>query len=534
MDKTSLFLKDSASKIVSVAMAGLLCVWAIPARAFALTDTDEGASSNAVESGQILESGSKDASSGDTSGGDSASGQDSASASDAAAFGTGSEASSDGDAVNGDATDGSSSATGQSAVTELGADASAATSESSESQGTYNGIAIDGDFSDWDAVKKYDVSDDTDAWGNKKTWDTVNEVAMVWDGDYVYLYFESNNDDPGAVTGAGPYSNGQFAITTDLGNQTLIQLQRGPQVAGVDGAKVAVNNYDWAKTPHKWEVAIPASALGKYKETISFGMYQATPTITDVADLQGSKGGDFNGIVYDGYYDDWDYYPHTTIEYATAGTQDHVVDSRGALYADSSQQKLFGHVETTMPAHLNEDGGEFTSAVSIRVNGDDDLMLTPRFIAVAADGTIDWNPQLSGLANGTYEFYLTSSTVNGTSKNINDLQADDVIYGKAMITIADGKDEMEWEIDIPTLAANLHSGWGQSKDTVSIDPNDIKVFEAQYGRLGQQWVKTAGTSTLPAMGIGLCLATVAGVYAYRRCKRKDASAAQANVQAARN
>ena len=391
----------------------------------------------------------------------------------------------------------------------------------------YAGIKIDGDFSDWDGVPKYDVKD-VDLNGNAKGWDTVDKMAMVWDGDWVYLYFESNADDPGAVTGAGPHNNGQFSIKTDLGNETLVQLQRGPAVGGVEGASVACNNYDWAKTPHKWEVAVPASALGNYSKTISFGMYQVEPTITGVANLKADDSGKtFDGITYDGNYDDWDGYPHTTIEYATSGTQASVVDSRGALYADSTQQKLFGHAVTSMPAHLDEKGGEFTSAVSIRINGDDDLMLTPRFIAVDANGDIDWNPTLQGLADGTYEFYLTSTTVDGTSKNINDLKADDVIYGKAKITIAAGRQDMEWYMDIPTLAANLHSGWGQSKETVSIDPNNITKFESQYGRLGQQWVETAGVSTMPFVGVGLGVAAVAGTYAYRRRKNNGDSDAAA-------
>ena len=94
-----------------------------------------------------------------------------------------------------------------------------------------------------------------------------------------------------------------------------------------------------------------------------------------------------------------------------------------------------------------------------------------------------------------------------------------------MITIADGQQDMEWEMDIPTLAANLHSGGGQSKETVSIDPNDIKKFSAQYGRLGQEWVTTAGTSTAPFLGIGLCIAAVGAVYGWRRYKRNAAAAA---------
>ena len=385
----------------------------------------------------------------------------------------------------------------------------------------YTGIKIDGDFSDWDGVPKYDVKD-VDLNGNAKGWDTVNKMAMVWDGDWVYLYFESNADDPGAMSGAGPNNNGQFSIKTDLGNETLVQLERGPKVGGVSGATVACNNYDWAKTPHKWEVAVPASALGNYSKTISFGMYQVEPTITGVANLkQDDNGKTFDGITYDGKYDDWDGYPHTTIQYATSGTHADVVDSRAALYADSAQQKLFGHAVTTMPEHLDEKGGEFTQAVSIRINGDSDLMLTPRFIAVDADGNIDWNPTRQGLADGTYEFYLTSTTVDGTSKNINDLKADDVIYGKAEVTIADGQQDMEWYMDIPTLAKNLHKGWGQSKETVSIDPNSITKFESQYGRLGQQWVETAGVSTMPFVGVGLGVAAVAGTYAYRRRKNGD-------------
>lgn len=408
-------------------------------------------------------------------------------------------------------------------------DAAAETS----SNATYKGIAIDGDFSDWDAVAKYDVDDSADAWGNKKTWDTVNGVSMVWDGDWVYLYFESNADDPGAVTGAGPNNNGQFAITTDLGNQTLIQLQRGNGtlvVSGVEGASIKVNNYDWAKTPHKCEVAIPASLLGDYKESINFGMYQVEPTIIGVKDLQGSKGGEFNGIVYDGEYSDWTYYPHTTIQYATSGTGEHAVDAKGALYADNSSHTLFGHAVTTMPEHVNDDMGaiELSHAISLRVNGDDNLMFTPRFVAVDEAGNIDWNSDPGKLANGTYEFYLFSTTCNATSANINDLQNDDVCYGKAKITITDGKAETEWEIDIPTLAAHLHGNWGQSKDFTAIDADSIKKFEVQYGRLGQQWITTAGTSTAPFVGIGVCLAAVGGVYAWRR-KKGGAAPAAANV-----
>ena len=376
--------------------------------------------------------------------------------------------------------------------------------------GAYAGITIDGDFSDWDAVAKVDT-DSTAGWGH------VNKMAMVWDGDWVYLYLESEDSNPRAMTGAGPSGNGKFVITTDLGNQTLVDLSGAPEaVKGIDGATIAANSTAWGQPPYKWEVAIPASALGAYSKTISFGLYQQDATITDVANLSGSDDEDrtFNGITYDGKYDDWTYYPHTTIQYAGSGTGETVVDARGALYADSD--KLYGHVVTNMPAHLSEAGGEFTSAVSLKLNDDEDLMLTPRFIAVDANGNIDWNPQTSGLAAGTYEFYLASTTTNGTSTNINDLKDDDVIYGRAKVTIGSDKDEMEYEIDIPTLAAHLHANGGQDKAETSIDPSNITKFSAQYGRIGQEWVTTAGTSTAPVLGVGLCLAAVGGTYAHRR------------------
>ena len=85
-----------------------------------------------------------------------------------------------------------------------------------------------------------------------------------------------------------------------------------------------------------------------------------------------------------------------------------------------------------------------------------------------------------------------------------------------MVTIGADKDEMEYVIDTPTLAAHLHASGGQDKAETSIDPSSITKFSAQYGRIGQEWVTTAGTSTAPVLGVGLCLAAVGGTYAYRR------------------
>ncbi len=391
--------------------------------------------------------------------------------------------------------------------------------------GSYQGITIDGDFSDWDAVAKTPVT----------TGGVLTETAMVWDGDYVYLYFKENTKIWNAITWDGAYSNGQFAITTDMGRSVLVRLSHRnnsePCVNGVDGAKVAVDSTAWGQDSYQWEVSIPSSELPKYKQTISFGLYQGATFIQNVANLQGDPDADnnnFSGITYDGLYGDWDYYPHVLLNYATPGTQEKVVDADGAMYA--SDGKLYAHVVTNMPAHLQEAGGEFTSAVTIRINGD--KMFYPRFLAVAADGTINFNSDVSSLSPGTYEFYMFDA--NGWKMedrgvtNISQLQANgskgarfdnghiyfnehgNGVYGKMYVTISPSEDNMEFEIDLDSVAKLL----GMSTD-------EIRTLEGQWGRIGQQWVTTAGTPTGAGMGLFLCLSTTGVVYLAQRKRKKQ-------------
>lgn len=393
-------------------------------------------------------------------------------------------------------------------------------------QAAYEGIVIDGKFDDWEAVPKCDVNEN-------KGWDTVDQMAMVWDGDWIYLYFMAAGTDQGwavtgnwdSVCGGGPKNNGQYAITTDLDRTITIQLANSngvPTVAGVSGAKVAVNNKSWDKAPHMWEVAIPADVLvdkdtgkDKYKDSISFGFYQVEPIITGVSNLQDGDNEDktFNGIKYDGEYEDWSYYPHSVIQHATSGTQENVVDAEAALYAEGDT--LYGHVVTNMPAHLQEAGQEFTEGITIKINDDEKLEFAPRFIAVDENGNINWNPQRQGLSNGTYEFYIVSLDAPGTSKNINDLKPGDTIYGRMLVTIQEGRNECEWEMDIEKLASHLRPNVSGTEIT-KIDPSDIKTISAQYIRIGNEWVTTAGTSTGPIVGIILCLGVVGGVLLYRK------------------
>jgi len=85
-------------------------------------------------------------------------------------------------------------------------------------------------------------------------------------------------------------------------------------------------------------------------------------------------------ITYDGLYGDWNKYPHTTIQYATPGTHEHVADASAAIYCDGTQ--LFGHVETPMQAHLTEAGGELTQAITIKFNDNWSQVFYPRMETV--------------------------------------------------------------------------------------------------------------------------------------------------------
>lgn len=398
----------------------------------------------------------------------------------------------------------------------------------------YYGITIDGDFSDWAGVQKY-----PGALG-------VNEVAFVFDGDYLYVYIDEP-EQAFRATWSGTHGNGKFAFVTDLGYETLFQLtpENGGSVAGVEGVLCAHSDVTWGLPGYYWEIAIPASNLGAYNETVSFGHYLAENMyVSNVANISGGSsagseagnnngeaggntgtqeetggnsgipanpGGSFSGIVYDGNYDDWLYYPHEVIEYATAGTQENVPDAEAALY--SADGILYGHVVTYMTEHLNEGGGEFTQAVTIQVNNNWSTSFYPMPVTVDGAGNINYFPQLSGLAQGTYEFWLLDAQGWAAATNISQLTdpmepyiyGTNAVYGKMMITVGPSKDEMEYWIDIPTLAQKFN-----------METDNVSTLSAQYGRIGQKWLTTAGTSTGPLLGLTLCMSVVACSFIHKR------------------
>ena len=363
-----------------------------------------------------------------------------------------------------------------------------------ETEATYNGIVIDGEFDDWDAVKKYDALCANDAHG-----ECISKTAMMFDGDYVYVYIRDGVS--GSASGAGTHSNGKYSITTDLGNGLVFQLDSKGYVNGVDGV-------DCRHVGNQWEIAIPADALPAYNKTISFGLYQSEPFVSGVANIRDDGSSDdktIYDIKYDGLYGDWEYYPHTRINYATPGTQHNKVDAMGALFSDGNV--VLGHAYTMMPEHLNEAGGEFTYALSIKFNDDYNQIIAPRFVTVDEQGNINWNPKTEDLSEGTYEFYMFDIGSWGTSKNINELNDADICYGKMTITVGSNRDECEFYFDIDKVAQKL-----------GCDVSDFKQISAQFGRMGQQWINTAGASSGAWLGLFICIAATCGVVVYKKKK----------------
>ena len=220
----------------------------------------------------------------------------------------------------------------------------------------------------------------------------------------------------------------------------------------------------------------------------------------DKGSSHGALNKKFDGITYDGEYSDWDDYPHSLIEYSTQGGQ--TDDSEAALYA--SDGHLYGHVKSLL--HKTTEGKNEFMPFAVRANKNDKTSISFRFVSVDKDGNINWNPKLTNLENGTYEFTLVDIGSWTTYKNVSDKGFID--YGKIKITTGSKYDEMEYRIYMNKLAKKF-----------GLDENEMKVLQAQYINIGEEWVTYAGTSTGPFVGVTMCCLTAAGVLSYK--KRKD-------------
>ena len=365
---------------------------------------------------------------------------------------------------------------------ETEAPAETETPGSGDNGNAYNGITIDGNFSDWKYIAKTPVNNGA-----------VVEAAMIFDGDWVYIYIKDEGN--GCATWSGAYSNGNFTILTDTGRNTVFKLGTN-YIGGVDGAEVIYSN-------NQYEIAIPASAVKQYNSTISFGYYMADEMIIkDVANLQGG-GGSFGGITYDGLYGDWDHYPHQLIQYATPGT--HIVDdglSEGALYTTGTT--LYGHVK-----YIRQNSNIVFQPFTLRFNQDSSKEFNFRLISKDANGKYT-AANISNLAQGTYEFYL--GDMNGWQPEAYEGTGEEYpVYGFIYVTIGSYYQEMEFSVNLEKVAEKL-----------GLDVNELQVIQAQYINIGTEWVTSAGTSTGPVAGIVLSCGAVVCVLADRKRKMRKA------------
>lgn len=351
----------------------------------------------------------------------------------------------------------------------------------------YEGIQMDGRFGDWAAVTKYPGNDPNG---------TVDEAAMVFDGDAVYIYIQDAKARTAA--GAGPQSTGKFAITTDLGRPVLFQLTADDRINGIEGAEAI-------HVGHQWEICVPRSELPPYKETLSFGVYLQEPMVENVANVDGSAGSvteEFEGVVVDGKYGDWLPYPHTIIEYATQGTADKYEDCIGALYV--ADGKIYSHVETSMTPHLGAQGGDFLAGITVAFNGErwSGPALRPVMRYEGEDTIVN---ERTGLEQGTYTFDIYDASTANWDKDWKEQPK----FGKMKVTINGYRDELELELDMDAVAEFL----GLSK-------SDMKLVEINYGRLGDQWLSAAGTSSGPWLWLLVILPCLALVWYQRQKKQK--------------
>lgn len=351
---------------------------------------------------------------------------------------------------------------------------------------TYKGIVIDGKFDDWNAVTKYDAK-----CPDPQHPDCLESTAMVFDGDYVYIYIKEGRG--GSASSAGTHSNGNWAITTDLGRTLMLKLNNDGSVTskakGIQSVHVG----------SQWEITVPASQLPNYRKAINWGLYgvdsdSLDPFVTDVSNLNGNSGtaGEEAPIVIDGNYGDWDNYPNTYYEYTTDGNQGVVIDSETSI--TSVGKTLYQYVTTEMPEHLVERGGGFTEGITVRLNRSDNYRFYPRLVAVDSEGNINWNPQRAGLTPGTYTFELVDSQGSSESPTLAELEKNgNAHYGTMMITIGeDGKDSCEYSLDLEKVAEKF-----------DMNANDITMVETNFVRLGNEWARITGASSGPWAGAGI-------------------------------
>jgi hypothetical protein len=195
----------------------------------------------------------------------------------------------------------------------------------------------------------------------------------------------------------------------------------------------------------------------------------------------------FQGIIYDGLYGDWNYYPHET--FTTTNSKGKSTDVEAAIY--SGEKYLFGHIKTN--STITKDKFD---KIAIRVNGKDKNTLNLCLVGIEDDNTITMNPNLKKLSKGMHEFGLWDADSDFTATNDGDTTSQ--LYGKVFITVTSDGNEMEYKVNLEKLV-----------DTFDMDKTNLKKIEAQYSDISGEWVMTERDNVEPMLSMGLCGITIA-------------------------
>ena len=392
---------------------------------------------------------------------------------------------------------------------------------------SYSGIEIDGDFSDWDSVVKYDCLSDSSR---------VNNVAMVWDGDWVYIYMDEVQQNSASWSSDHYNTHGQFNVKTDLGYVLVVSVKDNGaagniievtnvetnEVYTVDNGRIDVafnSDYSVWGAPTLTEIAIPSELLPQYLETINFGYYLGGDIVTDVADCSGyitdpddptptpHPINDGSGIVIDGDYEDWDYYPVTTIQYDTAGMNNNYNDAEGSIY----QNDGIAYVHCIANEFSQQDTGYKYGSEFLEVTVIFGYTHT-KLIAVeyGPDGSLDWSAsEARSMSEGTHHYALFYFSDAKATDNINNISPLDHYLGEMYVTIGEHQDETEFWFDIEALA-----------EAGNVETSEAESIFVHFHRVGWPMLETSGVSTGPVFV--LVLSTVAAGSYFIRNRRKKA------------
>ena len=394
----------------------------------------------------------------------------------------------------------------------------------------YSGITIDGDFSDWDGVIKYDVPSYYDNV-------TMNQAAIVWDGDWIYIYLDEAQQN--SASWSGPYGDGNFNIVTDIGEVLMISVHNNGNEGNIvevtnpvqdlylsntnGGLQVAYNSeYTVWGSPSLMEIAIPSSALPQYSSTISFGYYQDANFVEGVADCSGSistgdeptstptpgPSNDGSGIVIDGSYYDWDYYPVETVQYDTPGGSNNYADAKGSVYTNDG----IAYVHCFTNYWDKADTGYIEGSEFLEVTVLFDYTHT-KIIAVdlGDDGSLYWPASdTRSLPEGTHHYALFYFSDSRLSTSMDNIYEYDHYLGEMYITVGDLHDETEFWFDVAKL-----------QEAGNIDSSFAGTIQVYFHRVGWKLFPTSGVSTGPVFVAALSTIAAGSYYTLNRRKKKQ-------------